>query len=131
MLIRGNLVPSFQRTRNGTRQQTLQFLEVAYFCPNVVEVVRGDFANPTAGRFLRSAEPKQGADLVKREAKLARPPYENENAKVGPAIHATAACGARRRNQHLDPLVVADGFDFDATAFCKLANQERLRLAKL
>ena len=52
-------------TRNGSRQQTFELFQVVDFCPNVIEMVRGDFADFTTSGFLRSTKPKQGADFVK------------------------------------------------------------------
>ena len=52
-------------TGNGSRQQTFQLFQVVDFCPNVIEMMRGDFADFTTSGFLRSTKPKQGADFVK------------------------------------------------------------------
>src|SRR5260370_20331952 len=110
---------------NRVRQQAFQFFQVTELGPNVFEMMRGDFLDFTAGGHSGRSQAEQSADLIGRKPQLARAPYEDEYTKFHRAIDATPAGVARRRGQHLDPLVIANRLDIYAGEARKLANGER------
>ena len=73
-----SLAPSCLSRAQRFSTRGVPAFQVVDFCPNVVQMLSGDFANLATGRFLRSAQPKQGADFVKRKAQLARASYEDQ-----------------------------------------------------
>src|SRR5258708_3883916 len=100
-----------------------QLSQVADFRADVTAVARGDVADLAAGDFARSGEGEQGPDVLDRKTELARPADETQYSRVPDAKDTPAAGGARRRGQHLDPLVIADRLDVDAGAPRELADR--------
>src|SRR5262245_3589881 len=87
-------------------------------------MVRGYFSNLAAGRFFGPTKSKQGADFIERESQLSRPPYEDQDTKSRRVINAPTAGRARRRDQHLDPFVVADCLDVYTAPPRQFANEQ-------
>jgi hypothetical protein len=73
-----------------------ELLQVVELCLNGFEMVRGNRPDLAAGGPFRPAKPKPGADIIEREAQLARPSYEREDTQARSIIGPTAAGGARR-----------------------------------
>ncbi len=76
----------------------------------------GDVAHLATRGTPRRTEAEQGTDVFERETKFARPADEAEYPHIPVAIDTPPAGGARRRGQHLDPLVITDRLDIDPGA---------------
>ena len=99
------------------RQQPFEFAKISNLSADIVEMLRGNVANLAARHFGRASEPDQCADFIEREAQLARPTNKRQDAEMIGVIDATATRCARWCWQHLDSLVVSDGFDIHGSQF--------------
>ena len=104
------------------RQQPLELAKISNLGTDIVQMLRGNVANLAARHLGRASQPDQCADFIEREAQLTRPTNERQDAEMIGVIDATATRCARRRWQHLDPLVVPDGFDINRRQFRQLTD---------
>src|SRR5205807_1862626 len=61
-----------------------------------------------------SRKSEQRPDFIEGEPEFARAADKSEGARLSRAVAPSATHGARRRGQHLDPLVIPDGLDVDS-----------------
>src|SRR5437016_5108034 len=80
----------------------------------------------TRGPFW-SSQRQQGADLLKREAEVARTPDERQCPGFDWPVDPTAARSSGRRWQHFDPLIIANGLDIHAAVPGQLAYRQVFR----
>ena len=100
---------------NGFRQQAFQPFQVIKLGADIFEMMRCDRTDLSTCSLFWSAKTHQRSDFLKRESEFSRSPYEGQGTDMRRVINPSAARRAWRRRQHLDPLVIADGLDVNAT----------------
>lgn len=86
-----------------------------------LQMVSGDRPYFGAARTARTAKLNEGADLARREAKLASPADKAKRADMAFVIESMAALGPRRLDKDSYLLKIADGFRINAGTARKLA----------
>src|SRR5262245_24757773 len=95
---------------HGT-QDALEALQVSDPVSDVGYVLLGYGFDLCTGHPAATTKPQKLADLVEREAQLARTPNENEALRMFVGVEPMPAGAARRIWQNTDSLVIANGLD--------------------
>ena len=101
-------------SRNGFRQDALYALQIGNLGLNIAQMILGDNLNFGACPGLVIDQPKQPANFLKREAKIAGSHDEFQPFDMSIVIASIAFHAARRVWHNADLFVVADGFQVTA-----------------